>query len=298
VRMHPLQAFVKLARPRFLMGGVVLHSAGSVHSAGGLTALDMRAFVLGQCAITATQLMTHFSNDYFDVEADRLNRASTMWSGGSRVLVDGDLAPSVARNAAAFFGAAAMAFNLLILRAYGEARLPAFAMLITALVLSISYSAPPLRLHPRGFGAFTAAIVVGGLTPLAGFAMQGAGTLSTTILREVSPLVLAQVALILVLDLPDRPSDEAAQKKTLAVRFGEVASSRLAIALVTLTYVVALLFQSRLLLLTLPLGVLLITALAKRMWQQTKDASRLTFLAVGWFAALSIVMLVSGLGHW
>ena len=46
--------------------------------------------------MTAAQLMTHYANDYFDLEADRANRTPTRWSGGSRVLPAGVLPPRVA----------------------------------------------------------------------------------------------------------------------------------------------------------------------------------------------------------
>ena len=59
-------------------------------------AFNLRALVWGQVAITAIQLMTHYSNDYFDLEADRANRTPTRWSGGSRVLPDEELPPRLA----------------------------------------------------------------------------------------------------------------------------------------------------------------------------------------------------------
>ena len=67
--------------------------------------LDVRAYVWGQAAITATQLMTHYANDYFDLAADRANTTPTQWSGGSRVLAEGALSPRVALWAARVLGA-------------------------------------------------------------------------------------------------------------------------------------------------------------------------------------------------
>ena len=50
--------------------------------------------------MTSFQLMTHYANDYFDLEADRANQTPTTWSGGSRVLPAGELSPRVALIAA------------------------------------------------------------------------------------------------------------------------------------------------------------------------------------------------------
>lgn len=288
-----VRAFVKLGRPRFLLGGLVLYSAGAV-LARPLAELDVARWVLGQGAITATQLMTHYSNDYFDLEADRSNRAGTRWSGGSRVLVDGPLAPRVARDAALVFGAVALTLDAVI-AALGAPS--AGAVLLLMLVLSWSYSAPPLRLHPRGLGAFTAALVVGALTPIVGAVMQRA-EITSGVLAAVAPLALAQLTMILILDLPDAPSDGAAGKRTLAVRYGTTLTARIAAGLVVLTYAVALAAfvsapaRALAMAATLPAGGAVVWELFGGRW--ATDASRLTGRAVFWFGSLSVALLVSG----
>lgn len=297
MRLGHIAAFVKLGRPRFLAGGFVLYAAGAALVRPRIGELDVTAFVLGQCAVTATQLMTHYANDYFDLEADRGNRASTRWSGGSRVLVDGSLAPRVARGAALTFGAAALSIDAgIALALRGSTR--AVAMLTTMLALSWSYSAPPLRLHSRGLGGPTAAIVVGALTPLVGAALQREG-LTAALLLAVAPLALAQLALILILDLPDAGSDGAAGKRTVAVRFGTGFTARLVIALVALTYalvlcnVVAAPWVGGAMLATAPFAVAAVSEL--RHARSDRDASRLTGRAVFWFGSLALSLLA---GAW
>lgn len=305
-----LSAFVRLGRPRFLMGGVVLYAGGSLLAAS-LDSMNWRAWFAGQCAITATQLMTHYANDYFDVEADRFNALSTRWSGGSRVLVDGPLSPRVARDAAIVLLLLALAIDsgilLGVLGASGGRSMSAGAMLLLALALSWSYSGPPLRLHARGFGALAAAIVVGGLTPLIGFAMQGGDVTTSHAIRWgvrphtpiacVAPLVVAQSALILILDLPDAPSDAEGGKRTLAVRLGERTTSRVALGLIALTYAAALVLVSVnavrwAMLATMPIGLLAAHALHRERWNAPAGSSTLTSRAVVWFAALSSALLV------
>src|SRR6185295_4945507 len=103
-RLRQVGALVRLGRPLFLGGGFVLYGLGAAIAAqagacvGG--AIDWRRFVWGQIAITATQLMTHYCNDYCDYEADRANATPTRWSGGSRVLPAGELPRAVALAAA------------------------------------------------------------------------------------------------------------------------------------------------------------------------------------------------------
>src|SRR5206468_6718241 len=94
--LRRLMAFVRLGRPQFLVGGFVLYGLGGALAVAGGAAFDPWRYGWGQLVVTATQLMTHYANDYFDLEADRANRTPTRWSGGSRVLPDGALAPEVA----------------------------------------------------------------------------------------------------------------------------------------------------------------------------------------------------------
>jgi 1,4-dihydroxy-2-naphthoate polyprenyltransferase len=293
-------SFIRLGRPRFLMGGFVLYAGGAVLARPRVREIDLAMYVLGQCAITLTQLMTHYANDYFDVEADRHNRAATRWSGGSRVLVNDELAPRVARDAALTLGALALVLDTAI--AFASRASPhASVLLLAALFLSWNYSAPPLRLHPRGFGAPTAAIVVGGLTPMIGWAMQH-GTVTREIAIAVAPLMMAQLTMILVLDLPDAEGDAAGGKRTLAVRFGTTQTARIAMALVVATYglVVWMVFQLGMrlvavaMLATVPTGGLLFIALLKSAWQEGREGG-LTSRAVVWFGSLSAALLVGAL---
>ena len=91
-----LRAFLRLGRPHFLVGGLLLFALGSLLAAESGAGLDWQRYLCGQGVITAAQWMTHYSNDYFDLDADRANSTPTRWSGGSRVLVSGLIAPRAA----------------------------------------------------------------------------------------------------------------------------------------------------------------------------------------------------------
>src|SRR5204863_6621899 len=116
-------------------------------------------FICGQVAVTATQLMVHYSNDYFDLEADQANATPTEWSGGSRVLPRGELPRWVALAAASTLGAIAAAATWVFASAL-DAGPTTTALLLVALVLSWEYSAPPLRLHSSGMGEIVAMVIV------------------------------------------------------------------------------------------------------------------------------------------
>jgi 1,4-dihydroxy-2-naphthoate octaprenyltransferase len=221
-----LRAFARLGRPLFLVGGVVFHAVGAAGALAAGARIDLAALLWAQAAVTATQLVTHFSNEYFDLAADRATRIATPWSGGSRVLSGGQLPPRVALRAAWACAALALASGLMLAwstRA-GRAALP---LVLVALALAWSYSSPPLRLHTRTLGEAFGALLLAGLTPLLGYYVQ-AGWPPAAWVALVVPLAGLQFAMLVTVSLPDIEGDAAVGKKTLAVRLGRVRAARLA----------------------------------------------------------------------
>jgi 1,4-dihydroxy-2-naphthoate octaprenyltransferase len=236
-RSSPLQtvvAFIALGRPLFLAGGFVMHALGVAAALYNGAPLNLTALLWGQIAITATQWMTHYANDYFDRAADRLNQTPTNWSGGSRVLLNDGVSPRAAHLAALLFACIALAAALVLTftTPSGSAALP---LILLALFLAWFYSAPPLRLHSRGVGELTTAIIVPGLTPLTGYVLQ-TGHLDLLPILAVLPLCCLQFCMLLAIEFPDAAGDQAAHKRTLVVRLGAERSARLYALVLLATY--------------------------------------------------------------
>lgn len=218
-------AFVRLGRPKFLLGGFALYGLGAALAAAAGAGFDGRRFGAGQLCVTAAQLGTHYANDYFDLAADRANRTPTRWSGGSRVLTDGLLPPSVAVIAAtALFGVAAGLAIALGLALPGAPF--AFPIAATMIALAWGYSGPPTRLAGRGLGELATAATVTGLVPVFGFYLQ-AGAIGPRLFAAIALPVALQFAMLLAIEFPDAAGDAAAGKRTLVVRMGPAAAARL-----------------------------------------------------------------------
>ena len=228
--MARIAAFIRLGRPVFLAGGLVSFALGAAiaHAAGH--AISWSRYALGQGAVTAFQLMTHYANDFFDLEADRANQTPTRWSGGSRVLPDGELPPHVAIAAALVFAAIGAVLAIVL----GGI---ALVTLTVILLLAWSYSAPPFRLCAAGLGELDTAIVVSMFVPWLGFALQapdlrGARLLGLTIV----PLALLQAAMLIAIEFPDAAGDAATGKRTLVVRLGAPVAAKLYVAITALAF--------------------------------------------------------------
>ncbi len=229
-----LRAFLRLGRPQFLIGGLLLFALGSVLARAQGVGINWQRYVWGQATITAAQWMTHYSNDYFDLDADRANVTPTRWSGGSRVLVSGTVAPRAALAASAVLGTAALiAACTLAARPDSPRLVLPIALLIVA--LSWCYSAPPLRLLSRGLGEATTAFVVTLLTPMLGFYVQS-GALRPLLFLACFPLCCLQFSMLLTIELPDAAGDAVGGKRTLVVRRGAAWGARCSAGLLSAAF--------------------------------------------------------------
>ncbi|GAA2920940.1 prenyltransferase [Streptomyces enissocaesilis] len=204
-----LAAFIKLARVKFLFQSMMVTGFGvtlAVHSTG---AFSLRWYLLTLVFAWSTHLMTHFCNEYFDLEADRANLSPTAWTGGSRVLVDGLLQPAVSIGAA---------FALLFTSVVLTVVMPSLTarILATALMaLAWFYTAPPLRLNYHALGEVTCAAVLYGMGPLLAAYLQ-AGQFSSLLLWGTGFVAALQVLRCLIMNLADIEGDARVGKKTLA----------------------------------------------------------------------------------
>lgn len=217
--------FLRLGRPLFLMGGLVLYLLGVSMALYSGASLDPAALIWGQIAVTAVQIMTHYGNDYFDLAADRANPTPTRWSGGSGILPAGHVAPVTALATAIAAGLLALGVSLWLALALPSGPL-ALPLLLLALLLAWTYSAPPLQLHSTGLGELAASVLITGLTPLVGFYLQAERLMLLPFLAVI-PLIILQFIMLVLIEFPDAQGDAAAGKHTLVVRLGPERAARL-----------------------------------------------------------------------
>jgi 1,4-dihydroxy-2-naphthoate octaprenyltransferase len=286
-----LIAFIRLGRPHFLLGGLVLHGLGVAMALYSGARLNLPALLWGQAAISAIQLMAQYGNEFFDLAADRANPTPTHWSGGSRVLVEGHLRPAVALVTAVVLAimAAGAALGLALDAHPGALTLPLLAL---ALLLAWGYSAPPMKLHSRGLGELAVALLVTGLVPLVGFYLQ-AGHFEALPFLAVLPLGCLQAAMLLAIEFPDAPGDAAVGKRTLVVRLGAARAARLHAGVLAAAYAAL----PPLVLLGLPPAAAAATGLSAPLsaWQGWRVLRAVKSPSPGWNspAFWSIVLLLS-----
>lgn len=214
--MASLGLYFRVVRPHIVAGGFLGYSLGVLLALlrGGAFHLD--TFILGYTVVLFGDLSTHFSNDFFDVELDRV--ASRKTFDGSNTLVEHPEVRSRALALAAALSAASLLFALSMVHLFGSPP-PLLALAAVSNLFGWLYSAPPIRLNARGLGEATIALGTGFVVPAVGF-IATAGTIDQTFLRFSAPLVLYGLILSLSLELPDLEVDREHGRRNLVVLLG------------------------------------------------------------------------------
>jgi 1,4-dihydroxy-2-naphthoate octaprenyltransferase len=182
-----------------------------------------RAFALVHAFGLVDQLLIVWANDYADADADRTNRTFTRFSGGSRVLPQGLLAPRALRHAAVGAAAALIALASAAWLVTGQAGM----MLATAAAIALlwAYSFPPLRLSYRGGGELLQGLGMGIVLPALGYWAQ-AGELSSLAATALLATFLLGWLGNVTTALPDHPSDAHSSKRSWPVLVGPARARR------------------------------------------------------------------------
>jgi 1,4-dihydroxy-2-naphthoate octaprenyltransferase len=298
-----VRAFVKLGRPLFLGGGFVMYGLGAALAGYAGARIDWVHYAWGQLAVTAIQLATHYSNDFFDVAADRANTTPTRWSGGSRVLAEGALPPAVALVTALVLSA--IALGVVARFATGPFPPSVVPQVVLMLALSWAYSAPPLRLCARGLGELTTAFVVTLLVPWLAFVLQ-AGQVSRMLPLAVIPACVFQFAMLLAIELPDAAGDAATGKRTLVVRMGGAWTARLYVSIISAAYLTLPLWVSQGLppriaiaaATTAPVAAWQVTRVAGGAWRDSARWESIAFWSVALLVSTAAAQLLAAItGH-
>jgi 1,4-dihydroxy-2-naphthoate polyprenyltransferase len=164
------------------------------------------------------QLYIVYANDYADVETDRINRTYTIFSGGSRVLIDGDLSPKALGIAAVVMVLLSVLTGVVLAVLFGRTLAP--VLIIAGIALLWMYSFRPVHLSYRGGGEVLQVLGVGVVLPLVGFYAQS-GDLTQFPLETLVVILPTQLACAMATSIPDFDSDRQSNKRTSTVLLGQ-----------------------------------------------------------------------------
>jgi len=299
--MRNVWLLIRLSRPLFLLGGVLVFALGVGIARYLGKPIDWGMYFLGQFWVTTLQLAGQYLNEYFDAPQDVQNTNRTPFTGGSGALGPDGLPRRTALIAAAGCLAVIASLTVLLL---SQASLSPTTVLIMSIGFSgaILYSVPPVRLSTTGYGELTTSFLVANLVPAFAFLLQS-GELHRLLAMATFPLTLLHLAMMLAFEFPDYATDLRLGKRTLLVRMGwqrAVVLNNLLILGAYLTLGLAVVFGLPFYialpsLLTLPLGLL-------QIWQMRRiaDGARpnWTALTLTGIALFSVVAYLLTFAFW
>jgi 1,4-dihydroxy-2-naphthoate polyprenyltransferase len=216
--MESVILFIRLTRPLFLLGAILLYvlGAGIAHYLG--TILDWGLFWIGLVWVLLLQLSAHYLNEYFDAPFDQENENRTPFSGGSGALGPGKLPRRTALIAALTVLTFLASLTVLMMSRW---RIPALSTSIMGLAFlgAFFYSVPPVALERSGYGELTTSFLVAFLLPGYAFSLQ-TGEFHRLVAMTGFPLVTLHLAMMVSFEFPDYFSDVKHGKHTLLARIG------------------------------------------------------------------------------
>lgn len=212
-----LGVYIRAARLPFLTGSLM-----PVALAGALAAWEGAwggafYFFLTALGVVGLHSGGNLINDYYDsFGSDPLNRYATPFSGGSRVIQNGELSADTVRTMA--FGCLGLGVVCgLVLMTYGR---PWVALLgLFGLGAAYLYSAAPLQLMSKGLGELTIFLAFGPILSLGAY-YAISGSISAAGFFVGLPLAFLITAILWINEFPDLEADTAAAKEHLVARLG------------------------------------------------------------------------------
>jgi 1,4-dihydroxy-2-naphthoate octaprenyltransferase len=216
-KLSPFWLFLRATRLPFLSATIIPIGLGIAVAAlhgewhWGYAVLTL---IAGACV----HLGLNVVNDVFDTKsgADAANVTPTQFSGGSRVIHYGLLSMRQMQLMSAAFYAVGLGIGVYL--AVTRAFWPLLLIGVAGALISYFYTAPPLKLVHRGLGEFAVFLGFGPIMTLGAYVVQTTHAAWEPVYASLPVGIL--VALILyVNEIPDRPGDAAAGKRTLPVRW-------------------------------------------------------------------------------
>jgi len=229
-----MNIYLKALRAPFLAGSLVPVIIGAAFA---LSSETFSFWLLLLCAVGIAGLHSgaNLLNDYFDSKgSDPINMRVTPFSGGSRAIQDGGLAPRMVLFMALFFFAIGFSVGIWLICLNRPLVIP---IGLLGLGAGWAYSAPPLQLMSRGWGETVIFIAFGPLVTLGTYYVMS-GSLSWPAFAIGVPQGFFIAGVIWINQFPDYEADRKANKRNLVVRLGPGHSRYLYCVIMSMAFVI------------------------------------------------------------
>ncbi|MGZ7119395.1 MAG: prenyltransferase [Methanobacterium sp.] len=209
---------IKMGRFQFIFGAFLYFCLGAFFAVLLNAQFALDKFLLGYAIFFMAHLSMQYSNDYFDLEADKRGKPS-QFAGGSGILVQNPELKSFAIR----FSIVLLSLSLILAALFTfifSYSIFFFLFVLFGNFLAFFYAAPPIRLSYNGLGEIST-ISIGFLMPAMGY-LTLMGTINMPFVIFSIPLLLYQLLFINAVQIPDMEGDKLGGKNTWIVRKGRL----------------------------------------------------------------------------
>jgi 1,4-dihydroxy-2-naphthoate polyprenyltransferase len=215
--MAALRVYFRALRVPFLTGSLFPVAVATALAYRQEHLFNFTCFCLTALGVAALHSGANLLNDYYDAfGSDPLNTNFTPFSGGSRVIQDGELSAQSVQVLAYLLLALGAVCGLVLIFS-GRPWVALIGLL--GLLAGFCYSASPLQLMSLGLGEAIIFLAFGPVLSWGAYYVQ-TGRLSLTGAAAGLPLAFLITAIIWINEFPDLQADEAAAKRHLVSRLG------------------------------------------------------------------------------
>jgi len=218
LKKNTIIKIMKMGRFQFILGGFLYFCLGAFFAVLLNAQFNLDKFILGYAIFFMAHLSMHFSNDYFDLEADKYGLPS-QFAGGSGILVEN---PEL-KSFAYWFSIILIILSLILAALFTylfSYSVFFFLFVLLGNLLGFFYAAPPIKLSYSGLGEIST-ISLGFLMPAMGY-LTIMGTINMPFIIFSIPLMFYMLLFINAVQIPDMEGDKLGGKNTWIVKKGRI----------------------------------------------------------------------------
>ncbi|NOR15316.1 MAG: prenyltransferase [Candidatus Aminicenantes bacterium] len=237
--MSNAKAIITLLRLPFMtvtIGAILLGSFFAYHETGSFNILHFVLALLGSCFF---HIATNAANDYFDFKSgnDAANISATSpFSGGSRMVLEGLLKPGKALAISLIFAALGSFMGLYL--NFATKGNVVLVIGILGLIFVYGYNGRPLQLVNIGLGEIAIFLAWGPLMVLGAYYVQAQSFQTVWPFIVAIPSGIMTTLVLLINEFADKDADTSTGRKTWVIVFGEQKALILYMILAYLCFVI------------------------------------------------------------
>ncbi|OGW70903.1 MAG: 1,4-dihydroxy-2-naphthoate octaprenyltransferase [Omnitrophica bacterium GWA2_41_15] len=219
INFKRLIIWIRATRAPFLTATFMPVLLGAAISWSEARRFDILTFLMVLLGASLLHLAANLCNDYFDhvTKNDWLNKNPTPFSGGSRVIQEGMIAPKRMLIASLACFAAGSLIGLWLNHRLGTNVI--LFLGVTGVFLGFFYTALPLKIGYRGLGEIIVGFCFGPLIVIGSYYAQ-AMRFSWTVFWASIPVGILVALILFINEFPDYKADKMVNKNTFVVLLG------------------------------------------------------------------------------